>query len=62
MVMFKVKNSLIVGRVRAVPRLCVLYPDICLTTEGKSMDKTSVTVVEKCQVGMIRVDTATFWG
>ena len=24
------------GRVRAVPRLCELYPGICLTTEGKS--------------------------
>ena len=22
--------------VRAVPRLCELYPDICLTTEGKA--------------------------
>jgi hypothetical protein len=24
------------GRVRAVPRLCELYPGICLTTEGKT--------------------------
>jgi len=24
------------GRVRAVPRLCGLYPGICLTTEGKA--------------------------
>jgi len=24
------------GRVRAVPRLCVLYPGICLTTEEKA--------------------------
>jgi len=23
-------------RVRAVPRLCKLYPGICLTTEGKA--------------------------
>ena len=25
--------------VRAVPRLCKLYPDICLTTEGKAQKK-----------------------
>jgi uncharacterized integral membrane protein len=24
------------GRVQAVPRLCELYPDICLTTEEKA--------------------------
>ena len=24
------------GRVRAVPRLCGVYPDICLTTEEKA--------------------------
>ena len=37
------------GRVRAVvPRLCMLYPDVCLTTEGSSRKKTSVRVVEKC--------------
>jgi len=24
------------GRVRAVPRLCVLYPGICVTTEEKA--------------------------
>ena len=24
------------GRMQAVPRLCELYPDICLTTEGKA--------------------------
>ena len=24
------------GRVRAVPRLCEFYPDICLTTEEKA--------------------------
>jgi len=24
------------GRVRAVPRLCELYPDICVTTEEKT--------------------------
>jgi hypothetical protein len=32
--------------VRAVPRLCELYPGICLTTEEKH-GKTSVRVVEK---------------
>jgi hypothetical protein len=31
---------------RAVPRLCELYPGICLTTEEKH-GKTSVRVVEK---------------
>jgi len=30
-----------VGRVRAMPCLCVLYPGICLTTEEKSMEKNS---------------------
>jgi len=24
------------GRMQTVPRLCELYPDICLTTEGKT--------------------------
>jgi hypothetical protein len=33
--------------VRAVPRVCELYPGICLTTEEKH-GKTSVRVVEKC--------------
>jgi hypothetical protein len=33
--------------VRAVPRLCELYPGICLATEEKH-GKTSVGVVEKC--------------
>ena len=28
------------GRVRAVPRLCELYPGICLTTEEKARKKT----------------------
>ena len=27
------------GRVRNVPRLCELYPGICLTTEGKDTGK-----------------------
>jgi hypothetical protein len=25
-----------IGTLRSVPRLCELYPDICLTTEGKA--------------------------
>jgi hypothetical protein len=33
--------------VRAVPRLCELYPGICFTTEEKH-GKTSVMVDEKC--------------
>jgi hypothetical protein len=37
------------GRVRAVPRLCGLYPGICLTTEKKH-GKTSVRVAEECQL------------
>ena len=46
MVMFKVTGRLsrgdtYVGRERAMPRLCVLYPGICLTTEEKAR-KTSV--------------------
>jgi len=33
------------GRVRTVPRLCVLYPGICLTTEEKARKKTTFRVV-----------------
>ena len=29
-------NSINLGTVRAVPRLCELYPGICLTTEEKA--------------------------
>jgi hypothetical protein len=29
------------GRVRAMPRLCELYPGICLTTEGKARENFS---------------------
>ena len=29
------------GRVRAVPRLCDLYPGICLTTEEKARENLS---------------------
>jgi hypothetical protein len=32
---------------RSVPRLCELYPSICLTTKEKHR-RTSVKVVEKC--------------
>jgi len=38
------------GGVRTVPRLCGLYPDICLTTEEKAGEKTSVRVAEECQL------------
>jgi len=38
-----------------------LHPGIRLTTEEKSMGKTSVTLVEKCQLDTIRyVDMTTF--
>jgi hypothetical protein len=33
------------GIVRAVPRLCGYYTGICLTTEEKAREKTSVRVV-----------------
>jgi hypothetical protein len=54
---------LYVGRVRAVSSLCVLFPGICLTTDRKSREETSVSVVEKCQVGTIQcVDMTTCYG
>ena len=37
-----------------VPRLCVLYPPIGLTTVGKSMEKTSVRVVPLVKVSVIK--------
>jgi hypothetical protein len=37
------------GRVRAVSRLCEMYPGICFTTEGKH-GKTSVMATEECQL------------
>jgi uncharacterized integral membrane protein len=37
-------------RVRAGPRLCELYPGICLTTEEKAGEKTSGRVEEECQL------------
>ena len=47
------------GRVRAVPRLRVLHSGI--TTEEKKHGKTSVRVVERCELGRIRcVDMAAF--
>jgi hypothetical protein len=36
------------GRVRAVPRLCGLYPGICLTTEGKKHDLNERTRLSRC--------------
>ena len=36
------------GRVRAVPRLCELYPAICLTR--KKHGKPSVNAAEECQL------------
>ena len=37
-------NYRLMGRVRAVPRLCELYPGICLTTEEKAWKNLSVRV------------------
>jgi len=34
-------NTINLGRVRAMPRLCVLYPGICLTTEEKARQNLS---------------------
>ena len=49
------------GRVHAVPRLCVLYPGICLTTEGKNTEKPRVRVDEKCHLGIFQcIDMAAF--
>jgi len=33
-----------------VPRLCEVYPGICLTTEEKKHGKTSVGVAGECQL------------
>jgi hypothetical protein len=41
-----IKNLKLILEVRAVPRLCVLYPGICLTTEKKD-GKTSVSVAAR---------------
>jgi hypothetical protein len=43
------QNYRLMGRVRAVPRLCELYPGICLTTDEK-IGKTSVRVAEECHL------------
>jgi hypothetical protein len=49
------------GRVQAVPPLCVLYPGFHLTNEEKSAGKTSLRVFKKCQLLAIQyVDMATF--
>ena len=34
-------NTINLGRVRAVPRLCELYPDVCFTTEEKTQENLS---------------------
>jgi len=47
------------GRVRAVPRLCELFPGICLTTEEKD-GKTSVRVVILFLVGFLDIRFALF--
>ena len=46
-------NTKCFGRVRAVPRLCELYPGICLTTEEKA-GTTPVRVTEECQLARWR--------
>jgi len=70
MVLFKVNDRLIAKNLAALygksagraPSLHVITWH-CLTTEGKSTDKASVMVVEKCYLGTIRcVDMAAFWG
>jgi hypothetical protein len=48
-----------IWEVRAVPRLCELYPGICLTTEEKH-GKTSVRVVEECPDISVAVVQYTF--
>ena len=53
MVVFKVTHRLIVekiwpsyvGKVWVVPRLCVLYPGNCLTTDGKKYGKKNLSQV-----------------
>ena len=42
------------GRVRSMPRLCKLYPGICLTTE-ENHGITSVRVAEKVPVGTPKI-------
>ena len=44
------KNYRLIGRVRAVPCLCELYPGSCLTTEEKAWKNLSVSVAEECQL------------
>jgi rhamnose utilization protein RhaD (predicted bifunctional aldolase and dehydrogenase) len=44
--------------VRAVPRLCELYPGICLTTEEKA--RKNLRIVEKCPDIAVAVVQYTF--
>jgi len=48
-------NTICLGRVRAVPRLCELYSGVCLTAEEKH-GKTSVRVAEECQLGTMKTE------
>ena len=41
-------NTVNLERVRAVPRLCELYPGICLTTEEKARKKSRSRRVPVC--------------
>jgi hypothetical protein len=38
---YESKNLKLIWELRAVPRLCELYPGICLTTEEKNTEKLS---------------------
>jgi hypothetical protein len=38
------------GRVWAVPRLCELYPGICLTTNEKAWENLTVRAAEECKL------------
>jgi len=58
-----VKFSRLTPKVWTVFCLCVLYPVISRATEEQSTEKTSVTLVEKWQLGTIQcVDMAAFYG
>jgi hypothetical protein len=48
-------NTTNLGRVLAMPRLCQLYPGVCLTAEEKH-GKTSVRVAEECQLGTMKTE------
>jgi hypothetical protein len=49
------KNYRLMGRVRAVPRLCELYPSICLITEEKAR-KTLRQGSRRVPVGMMKTE------